>query len=155
MGFQLNGEGSIEAWEDFKGYLIDVGFLNDLGSVDQQQLAREKNRHSLAKMAFKHGFAIGGMVHRAPNPIQGSKAGYQIATRRGPRSVKEQQQDARLVSSIMQKQGRPMELHEITNAVNSNGGDWYAKSASGHMKKIMEVYPTIKKIGRGLYSYEQ
>jgi hypothetical protein len=71
------------------------------------------------------------------------------------RSFAQMEQDARLVSSIMQRNGGEMKLQDITAAVNGAGGDWYDKSASGHMIKVMERVPAIKKVGFGLYKYEQ
>jgi hypothetical protein len=139
---KLNGENTQKAWEDYKEFLDGMGGY-PMGIVGMEQ-------------AFKMGFAMGeaNKNKEVPQPVveEPTKPKY-IKNRK--RTEEEIENDARLVASIMQRKGEPMRLQDITEAVNAAGGQWYDKSASGHMNRVMERYPTIKKVGFGLYHYER
>lgn len=70
------------------------------------------------------------------------------------RTDAQQLQDARLVADVLQRNNRAMKVYEILNAVNAAGANWKEQSATGHIYKAMEKFPAIKKVGFGLYKYE-
>jgi hypothetical protein len=166
--FKLNGEDAKQAWEDYKSFLEGMG-------GDLSQGSNPSRNHWVAEVerAFKFAFAAGkaskGEIVTDLNerPKMGKiitgearkVETVEIVNQKG-RTIKrrteaEQAQDARLVASIMQRNGGPMPLHEIIKAVNAAGGDWYDRSASGHMNKVMERIPAIKKVGYGVFEYQQ
>lgn len=152
----LNSKEAQKAWEDYKGFMENMGRNFSLNHSATKEI----------EQAFKFGYVQGENV-KTKEPVAEMPSSERLAQKMqsmgiGPkkapgrrRSDKELEQDARLVASIMQRNGAPMRLQSITIAVNGAGGDWYDKSASGHMAKVMDRVPAIKKIGFGLYEYQQ
>jgi hypothetical protein len=160
---KLNGEDAQQAWADYKEYLIGMG-----GNLNPEHPGAKAWLNEVER-AFKFAFAAGKSATQVVEPQLspvikvhvGAKQPTGITRTHNPdreikrRSDKQMDQDARLVASIMQRNGGAMKLEDILKAVNAAGGDWYDKSASGHMRKVMERIPAIKKVGYGLYKYEQ
>lgn len=144
---KLNSEQAQQAWNDYNG------FMGSLGGRYKDAAEAELVRRT-AKQAFLMGYAIAEAAKVEPGnePTKVVAAQKREIKKRTPKQI---QEDARLVASIMQRHNKPMQLDEITKAVNAAGGEWYKKSASGHMIGIMDIYPTIKKIDRGIYQYVQ
>jgi hypothetical protein len=105
---------------------------------------------------FKKGADVSKLHPEVAEKLQ-TKTGIK-RPKQGPvirRSPKERQTHARLVASILQSAGKPMQLQEIIQLVNASGANWYPKSGSGHMLDAMEHQPCIKKVGYGHYEYQQ
>lgn len=150
---KLNNEKAQKAWEDYKGFMASMGM--DL----------EKSRG--IEQAFKMGFSYGAASNKQAAPIirepiekwrnvpaVKETAEEQEVRKMRRRSGKKIEQDSILVKNILQRNGGPMQLKDITEAVNRAGGNWYPKSASGHMIVAMERIPEIKRVGIGLYEYQ-
>jgi hypothetical protein len=157
--FKLNGEDAKQAWEDYKSFLEGMGGDLSIGSNPQRN-------HWVAEVerAFKFAFAAGKAARQdaitLPQNnqlvVMNKESQVEIVKRPVKRRTPEQiEQDAKLVSSILQRNGAPMYLGDIIKAVNAAGGDWYDRSASGHMIGIMEKIPAIKKLSRGLFEYQK
>jgi hypothetical protein len=141
---KLNGEDVQKAWEDYKGFLEGMGVNPDLRM----------------QQAFKFGFAAGKTNKleptKTPIPFDEPKQPQTIKQRTiTKRTEKEMDQDAKLVASILQRNNGPMALKDILIAVNAAGADWYSKSATNHMNKVMEKQPCVKKASYGFYEYVQ
>jgi hypothetical protein len=147
---QLNDKKAQKAWQDYEGFIKNLG---GIANIQMQQ-------------AFKMGYAYGAASNNAApaqmppldqtpteQVLETKKRVAQATGRR--RSEKELINDADIVSAVLKRHGEPMRLQDIIDAVNNAGCDWYPRSASGHMVKVMERIPTIKKVGYGLYEYQQ
>jgi hypothetical protein len=62
--------------------------------------------------------------------------------------------DNLFIMEFLKEKGHTVQLREIINAGNAAGRKWYENSVSGYVKKAMEVYPQIKRVGKGLYRYD-
>lgn len=71
------------------------------------------------------------------------------------RSFAQRENEAQLVASILKRNGKATLLEDIFKAVNGAGCNWNPKSASGHMKDVMKHQPCVKRIGFGMFIYEQ
>lgn len=151
---QLNGENGQKAWDDYKRFLLGMGQNINLELIPKHQV----------EQAFKMGFAMGEASKTEPQPgVVVKLDGEPIAAPRKKKPYKrgrirtpqEIEQDGKLIASILQRHGKPMQLQDIIAAVNTAGANWPANSASGFMIRVMDRYPTIKKVGYGVYGYEQ
>jgi hypothetical protein len=145
---KIGGETANKAFEDFKQYLSDIGMIH------------ERQNLQLVKMAFLHGFAAAetNEVEAAPAVSVDNKVITQNKPKKARgvlRTYKERQTHARLVASVLQTANRPLQLMEITKLVNESGANWNPSSATGFVLDAMTFNPCIKKVGYGVYQYEQ
>ena len=159
--FKLNGDDVQKAWNDYREFMEGMGADFDISNPSRKPWLQQ------VEQAFKFAYAMGkahqtkklAQAVEAVKVVEVENASEKITRTRTAtsrrRSYKQQEQDARLVASIMQRNGDEMRLMDIVAAVNAAGGDWYEKSASGHMIKVMERVPAIKRAGYGMYVYEQ
>jgi hypothetical protein len=160
--FKLNSDGVQQAWKEYREFMEGMGADFDTNNPARKPWVQQ------VEQAFKFAYAM-GKAHQTQAIAQKLDEAKIVNVDDDPkkpitrvrtepsrrRSDKQMVQDARLVASIMQRNAKEMKLMDICAAVNAAGGDWYEKSASGHMQKVMERIPAIKKVGYGLYKYEQ
>ncbi|MDR6225148.1 Rok-like winged helix domain-containing protein [Desmospora profundinema] len=60
---------------------------------------------------------------------------------------------AEIVARCLQKHGGPLRLNQIQDELKKHGKDM-GSNVTTRMQAIMKICPAIKKIGRGLYTYQ-
>ena len=151
---QLNSKEAANAWDDYKEFLMSLGIFKMGNPHTWQQL----------EQAFKFGYAKGVAEGEKKQPayippMEQTPANTvlelkEVATGRR-RSEEELMKDAEIVKAILKRHGEPMQLQAITAAANKAGCKWYHKSSSSHMAKVMEQQPEVKKVGYGVYVYQE
>lgn len=140
------------AWEDFKNYLIQLGFLSDDPSNP-----KNKNKN-LAQMAFKQGFVAGtNHANTDYNQETHTKTGItrNVETRVN-RTEEQLQEDNRLIEQTLQFSIDPMQLSDIIKHMRQENKrlHWNNNNASGFMKTAIRKGCNISRVSRGVYTYD-
>lgn len=157
---KLNTHEAQVAWEDFQGYLIDVGLLQDLETFESNNVGdihREKNRHFLAKMAFKQGFAIGPTIEKVDVEqdvfVQFSMdPGKEVF--RTHRTAEQIEGDNKIVADLLSRNIEPMKLGNIIKCMRGFGRThWTRNNGSGFVLMAIKMGAPIERVERGVYIY--
>lgn len=153
---KLTDNNTQEAWEDFIGYMIDVGFLPEYDERDHRSVAH----HRIAKAAFKQGFVAGAQsiksdfmtrptIHDTP---------VKIKRTREPRTMRtpdERAADNWELEMVLLDNKEPMQLGEIIAEMIRRGfTNFTTNNGSSFVRTAIKDGAKIKQHGFGSYVYD-
>lgn len=149
-----------QAWQDYcKGFAIDPNKIENI---------------NLIAYAFKHAFVLGMnaaeqepkekpyfkpvQMEGIPLPLEKKavKTGFKRSHKgRISRTYKQRKGEAHYLARMLCDSGE-WKLQSIIKQMRDAGFiDWNENNSSGFVKDAMKYYPQIKRIGYGLYKYEE
>lgn len=163
---KLNTHEAQVAWEDFRGYLIDIGMLKNLDKLKDkpglpgQEYWQERGRHNLAKMSFKQGFATGAITTPIEQPVYLNRKIAEVVktemveTFRTYRKPEQIEKDNRVLTSILANEIEPLKLGKIIDLMIAYGHHhWTTNNGSGFVKMAIKMGSPIECLERGVYVY--
>ncbi|AKU43385.1 hypothetical protein CPT_Silence48 [Bacillus phage Silence] len=177
------GAKALKAWNEYKALLEGMGGLDSHSMVVVEIaykagfLAGEKEAAATSKMdaldALRYAVeqqnkpvepeisnltglnpSIAVVEETAPEPEKKTRKKRVLKKQIHFRTYDEIKADNVYIMEFLKEKGHTVQLREIINAGNAAGRKWYENSVSGYVKKAMEVYPQIKRVGKGLYRYD-
>lgn len=80
--------------------------------------------------------------------------GYEEYKSANNKEIIDHDKTTRLVVEYLIQEGKPVQLADIRNYLQSKGVYWNTKKSTANMRRIMKIEPNVVNVGFGKYAYE-
>lgn len=169
---KLNSEQAKAAWVDYKEFMgfdslnpgtykhIEQAFKYAfaLGQETRKEEVKQPIEVKVPNIKIPDIPKFNAAMEQLRLPLQNNRKATGITRTyngRVRRTHNQRKNEAALVASILKTKGKEMYLQDIRHAVNAHGCNWKEQSVTGYINDAMERFPQIKKVGHGIYAYEE